>query len=664
MMRLLALLFASLWLVACSDDAPECRLRPSGTPGIRILECPGGVAHIAGGSGEASCVLTLEKEGWKRVTCSDGTSVLLDPEGNVHYPGSGAIVGTAMRVGTEGDHAGIRVRAVGTPFETRTDAEGRFALANLPAGIYRVRIEAEGRVPAVRDNVPVVNGAYSLGTIELAVALRLSEQSNAEVIPSPSHDTLLVLEAHPSGNPLWLVHLETWEKTLLSSNAHGPAYRFDGRKVLWTENLTSRSRIYVYDVDSGEKEVLPVEGLEAIFFPDGRAVLVRQQEEFVNRLTVHDLVEKETIALGPWIPRILSELPMGPDGGSVVYLANSQLVLYDHENRETMAVASSMTQFEDVHFHPSGRLVAIRRQDSAQTATLLLVDLSRGTTTILSESLEGRMLFQAPDGSLLWREDGVWTFWDGARRETTTVPFPNVPDEEIAWLPDGSGALHVALPTVRMWRRDDGEVRTISDRALGKPRFTRDGAYMFFESLQEGVQFTLVVRLNDGHRVVIEQTGWEVGPGPSLLVRMGADRFAAYDAKTGKLEEVDVPSVKGLYVHERKLVLAGRPGGSRAFLLGIWDGSTRKLTWLTAGNDPVLSSGGRYLFYRGCPLQGETGGMPCTQLYRVDLDTGVYDHVAGNVDFSKPGDLQERFYRFRVFGTGDEEGLYVARADG
>lgn len=661
MSRVSIVLLALIVLGACSSEPEECTIRPSGQPGIRILECPGGRAQIAGGSGEASCILTLEKEGWKRVSCSDGTSVLLDPDGNVHYPGSGEIEGTALLAGTEGDHAGIRVRAAGTPFETRTNAEGRFVLGGLPAGLYRVVLEYEGRVPVVRENVPVVNGSYSIGSVELSAALRLSKRRDAEVIPSPSSDSLLIVEATEHGKLLSLLHLETWERISLSSNAHAPSYRFDGRKVLWTENLTSRSRIFVYDVDTAEREMLPVEGMEAVFFADGRAILVRQEVEFVDRLTVYDTLDGTSIPLGPFlhVGSELGKLPMGPDGGSVVYRASSQLFLYDHENRESLAIAGTTTNFEDIHYHPSGRLVAVNRQDAANSRSLLLIDLSRGTTTTLAAQHAGTVLHRPEDGSLLWRENGGWRLWDGETQESMDVPFPDSLTSEVFFLPDGSGVVQWDLPTVRLWKRGQVTVTVLSHEAMGTPLFTRDGKYLVLRVSSGGLRDTLVIRLSDERVEVIEEHGWGLGPGPNLLIRQASDHLSYYEPgkEVGTISATIVTHWSGT---EDKMIVLGRPKGGD-LVLGIWEGPGRRLEWLTSGTDPSLSRNGRYLFFRAC-LEGvsQPAGACTSHLFRVDLVTGTYDRIAPHTD---AGVLHERFLLYRVLDGSEDEGLYLARAD-
>lgn len=645
----------------CASESPECTIRPSGEPGIRLLDCPTGKVPIVGGDLEATCALTHEDDGWIRVQCSDGTSVLIDPEGNVHYPGSGAIEGIARLAGAEGTHEGIVVRAEGTPFETRTDAEGNFRLGDLPAGLYRVRIEAPGRVPQIRENIPVVNGTYSLGAIDVSVGLLLSREKEARVISSPAHDTLLVVEETDHGSLLSLLHLETWERTMLSSNAYAPTYRFDGRKVLWTENLTSRSKIIAYDVDTGERETLPLEGMGAIYFADGRAVLVHQEAEFIPQLSVYDLVEEETVPLGHWSQSLLSNLPMGPDGGSVVFTTTSQTILYDHENRETLAIAGPATTFDHIHYHPSGRKVAVLRQEA--TRTLQLIDLSRETSTVLDTHVVD-LDHDPTDGSLLWRTADAYKLWEGTTGEIITLPFPGEGETHFArLLPGGAGVVFIDLPQIRIWRRSAASNELVSIHATLPPRATQDGAYLLIDEATQVQERTRMIRLQGGDPLILEGSGWTFGPGNGFLFHLQAGLLRTCDPKTGTETEVPAALEAVFPGGEGRLVVRGRPHGQGGDArLGLWIADKRRLEWLVPGFEPVMSRNGRYLFYRACIDVGEEGVGSCSFFFRLDLETDEYDWIGRDVDARRSTDIFDRFILYRK-ESEDDAGLYLARAE-
>lgn len=649
-----------LLFVSCGSEEPECRIRSSGEPGIRLLECPSGTVRIAG-EGEGVCTVSSEKEGWRRVSCSDGTSVLIDPEGKVHYPGSGSIEGWARLEGGEGDDEGIVVRAEGTPFETRTDAEGRFVLGDLPAGLYRVVLEFPGRVPEIRENVPVVNGSYSLGEIALSASLRLTGDIMAKTIPSPSADSLLVLEPRVTGDVLTLIHLETWERVHLSSNAFEPVYRFDGRKVLWTENLTSRSRLRTYDVDTGEREELPVEGMGAVYFADGRTLLVRQVAEGKNRLLAYDTLTGERFELGSWTPSPLADLPMGPDGGSVVFNAGGQIVLWDRENGERVTLAEAGSTLHDVFFHPSGRQVVIIRRDG--NPHLFLFDLARGISTTLETRLVDGPVSCPQDGSLVWRGEAGWKLWGGEGGEVVTLPLPEAEGRrpEILFLPDCSGLLHLDYPLAHLLMRDESTPRLLSAQFVGRPAVTSDAKHILLEVVEDGPPRTRVVRVEDGTSVRLEASEWKLGPDPGWIYRL--------QANTGALTIFDLEKREGGSIPAR--LDEAHPGGNDTLLvrahstdpnsdrIGIWERSSKKVRWLVRGEEPRLSPNGRYLFFRACPPGVGSGATSaCNFLYRYDRLTEEYVRAGESVSWRE---MHER-YAIVIAADGNEDGLFLVRA--
>lgn len=644
---------------ACGDDTEACKIRPSDEPGIRILECPSGTVRVIGGTGTGDCVSTEEEDGWRRVTCDDGTSVLIDPQGNVHYPGSGAIEGIAMLEGTEGDHGGIVVRAIGTPFRTETDAEGFYRLGNLPAGLYRLVFDHPGRIPEVRANIPVVNGTHTLETVHLSIALRLSPDRNATTFASPAGDSLLVREVTPLSYRLTLLHLSTWERVHLSSNAVDPSYRFDGRKVLWTENLSSRSRIFLYDVDTGERTELPVLGTRARFFADGRVILVAKEEEAVHELAAYDTVTDETVELGRWQPTSLGALPMGPDGGSVVYHSGNTTVLYDHENREFVLLANTRIPYSQVHFSPSGRRVAFPRPGEAGTS-LIAEDLSLRKTRVLEPRLEGPAL-PAPDGSLIWKGEEGWKRWDGTTDEVVGLPLSRTALNlvEVAFLPNGKGLVHFEFPLASLVLWGESQARLLSSQVLSIPKITSDGRHVIVADNEQFTPHTRIVRVEDGKTVQLEGV-WELGPDPGWLVRQVGTTLHHYHLDSGDTGEIHRQVESKVFVGNDALVVRGLPtSAATGGRLGIWDASDRSLTWLIEGDSPLLSSSGRYLFFRSS-FTDLTGIEQSDVLVRYDRKAGVYDRISRNVLSPSPADVYERFVLFRV-GEGEFEGLYLAK---
>jgi len=658
-----SLLLLALLVCSCGDDSEPCRIRPSDVPGFQILECPSGAVRLIGGNGAQNCVSTLEEEGWRRITCEDGTSVLIDPEGNVHFPGSGAIQGVVLLEGKDGDHSGTVVRAVGTPFKTETDAEGFFRLPDLPAGLYRLVFEYPGRVPVTVRNIPVVNGTYTLDPVQLSFGLRLSSELNAQVIGSPTGDSLLVHEFESHSHRLSLLRLDDWEFVHLSSNAVEPQYRFDGRQVLWTENLSSRSRVYIYDLDTGERRELPVRGTRACFFPDGRAVLVAQEEEGVHELAIHDLVTGETAELGSWEPSsvfALRELRMGPDGGSVVYHSGMNTVLFDRENGELVVLANTRLPPNRIHFAPSGRKVIFERP-GVPWASLVLVDLSRGDTRLLGEEVDG-LAMEAPDGSLVWQQPDGWRRWEETTDKVEVLPLSSTPRGlvDVVFLPDGTGLVHWEFPAVTLLRWDEDRPRLLSMTTTAVPRVTADSRHVVMNDVELVDVYTRVVRVEDGKSVRLEGD-WMLGPDPGWMVRHADNALRYYDLDTGDTGEIHGNVLSWSFLGDDALAFRARPGepnvGSR---LAIWDASTRKTTWLLEGEIPLLSRNGRYAFFRSS-RPGSVPESPGSILVRYDRETGIYDRAMHDILPLRPDDRFERFLLFRV-PEGNDAGLYLARA--
>ncbi len=76
-----------------------------------------------------------------------GQILLTDPPGDRPAPASGSITGT-VRAGTAATPvAGVNVIVMGTSFSATTDSGGRYAIAGVPAGSYRLRARSLGFTP-------------------------------------------------------------------------------------------------------------------------------------------------------------------------------------------------------------------------------------------------------------------------------------------------------------------------------------------------------------------------------------------------------------------------------------------------------------------------------------------------------------------------------------
>ncbi|MDQ3230471.1 MAG: carboxypeptidase-like regulatory domain-containing protein, partial [Pseudobdellovibrionaceae bacterium] len=83
----------------------------------------------------------------------------------------GAIVGK-IKLETGGDFVGTDIYIPGTSYIAKTDAEGRFVLGFLPAGIYALRAERDGYVSSEWTNITVIkNETTLLDDVTLPIAI-------------------------------------------------------------------------------------------------------------------------------------------------------------------------------------------------------------------------------------------------------------------------------------------------------------------------------------------------------------------------------------------------------------------------------------------------------------------------------------------------------------
>lgn len=95
---------------------------------------------------------------------------------------AGIVTGRAVNLRTRTPIAAAQVTIDGLAARTTTDADGRFRLAELPPGVYTLRVAAIGYRPAVEANVVVSTGKPAT----LEVALGEAPQQLEEVVAAPS----------------------------------------------------------------------------------------------------------------------------------------------------------------------------------------------------------------------------------------------------------------------------------------------------------------------------------------------------------------------------------------------------------------------------------------------------------------------------------------------
>lgn len=645
----LGLALCSLFLVgACgSEERERCTLSAADEHGIRILECPGGKVGIpSGGSSTATCWRKEEEGGWSTIECDDGTLVRLDPDGVPHFPGKGTISGEITLWGMDEGHEGTVVRAIGTPFSTTTDAKGEFRMEGLPPGTYQLRAEARGRIPRIVKNVPVIRGEYSMDPLALRISETVSLDPHAAILPSPSKETLLVHEPSEGGR-LTLIDLASWTKTRLSQNANSPSYRFDGRYVLWVENLTSRSRLMTFEIDKGVETELEPRGIAARYFSDGRAVLIHSVAEGKDGLLVLDLPSGEVVELGPWLPGDggLETLPLAPAGGGVIFVRHTgETVFYNHLDRR-QSVLSERSLTGGIHFSSTGKDLVFRR-NRASFKELVHLDLRTDASAVLDEFLQDPT-FDFGDGSLLWRKGSVWNLWDAASRKVVEVG-----EESLArWLPDGGGILlwnqgFSAGSTASLHDRETG-VRTLLHKgAVGLPVASPDSRFVAIPVGPGEGPRTAVVSLDDKVEQILEGHGWEFLRDGRWLVRLIDGELFAADAKTGKQRKVR-DGVKKLYPAGEDVVLFRSEADTGMEELWFWEAKKEHLGRIgPAADAAAVSSSGKYFFFFGCR------DLSCTYLHRFDRKESKVEIVDDEV--SIPWTLGDRYLSY--VSTADSAG--------
>jgi hypothetical protein len=283
-MRLaLRLLLLSVVLAACGDTTRKsaCSVFDNGD-GTRTIQC-GDESVVVPATGDGtSCVKSPAADGGAVIACTDGTTVVLDAEGNVVHRGAGGVVGRVTLFG-EVDHAGTSVRAVGTEHATVTDEKGDFYLAGLDAGVYDLLMERAGWEPLRLRNTIAVGGILYLEPQVLRRGRLLSAVDEGLWV-SPAEDTVLVREKRE----LWLHRADRIDPVELSSNAPSvddrplpeeadvPAYAPDGGAVVFLETVDPASlwgRLRRYDVAAGALETVADRALLGLPLAGG-AVLV------------------------------------------------------------------------------------------------------------------------------------------------------------------------------------------------------------------------------------------------------------------------------------------------------------------------------------------------------------------------------------------------------
>jgi eukaryotic-like serine/threonine-protein kinase len=270
------------------------------------------------------------------------------------------------------------------------------------------------------------------------------------------------------------------------------------------------AKIAVQSLETGKREILPVEGTFARYDPAGYLVLAQRGGLFA---VPFDL--KRLQVTGPPV-RVLDDVAMDASTGaidfslskteSLSYLRGkwsyADLVLaWVDRKGSVLPLPAPARAYANAHLSPDGKQVAISDQESG-TSGIWVYDIRRGTMM--------RLTF-ATDLSPLWTPDGKriaymaesnrafaikWKPADGSGPEETLISPQNFAQVPVSWSPDGKFLAYTSvggpvLSGVRIWilplegKHEPREfVRTGS--LLGAARFSPDGHWIAYASNESG----------------------------------------------------------------------------------------------------------------------------------------------------------------------------------
>ncbi|WP_373047768.1 hypothetical protein [Vulgatibacter sp.] len=409
-LRFLLLAFALL-AAACGSDPATCSVEDNGD-GTRTITCPGAdPVLVVDGDKDTSCTIGSADDGGKVIQCSDGTIVRIDKDGHVVFPGTGSVAGRARLFGLE-DHAGIRVSAEGTEYETLTNEDGDYVLGPLPAGIHVVTFEAPGRITERVENVPVINGTWQMPAVELKFGRWVT--SSGQAFPAPSGDAALVfVPSGTLGGWLTLWELDDGEQTALGGIVSSFAFDASGGLVLYQERTAVDGPLQLWDRAAAERTTVAERSVQGAIVPGGAAV-VYQTADGDAGCTLHLWTRADGTVreIGPCLQGF--SWPGGPqpwlfaaDGRHFVYADEAAgLVLYDITSGEDYALGSSQ-RASVTRILPGGRFaLALQQQDSSFTRfDLVLVDGETGDRRVIGSDVDGGHLVSPDGGTILFQQN-------------------------------------------------------------------------------------------------------------------------------------------------------------------------------------------------------------------------------------------------------------------
>ncbi len=648
-----ALLLALGLLAACSKDPKPCTVVDNGD-GTSTIACEGGSLHFDGGEGGSDCTLVRAENGAGTITCKDGTVIHLDADGNPIFPGKGAVTGRATYFGLE-EHQGIRVRAMGTAYETLTDATGQYTLEDLPSGLYTLIFEGRERVPVVRRNIPVVNGVYRLEAQLLVLGLEIGPAQAAQwVTESPTHETFFVHQPQTTSR-LVLWDVESRQPTALSATAKAPSYSPDGSRIVYVEDRSADGRVIVWDVAARRGEELMHDAVDAVFTGDGRFLVIRKLKDLVLlELATGAITEVgEWSHFAPWL---------SPDGKLLIYLRSSddvhRTLLWEIDGGHEHVLGQGFVDPASVLVTPDGKeLLYLDINSGGQQGLRHWSVDEHGGAELLATGLAAPPVMAPDGGSALfqWTAGSVANLRLWVRREATPRALGEVSQAAYAlggaalvWSSSDSGGSSLVLYDIRassvelltneavLWQvAPDGQSVWIDPGGLGEGasllhlesreetllgrgrwKWSSDGKWLAFESEEdeERIRSLRVLRTSSSRptTVVRDPQGWQFLPG---------ERSLAFWTLNHETMQVSI---------------------------GAWDLEASRATILgqLASGEVAASPSGQTAFFQSCFVG------TCGILAQVDLEGRRMEPIAKDVEWFDP---YERFLIYTLPPAGGAE---------
>ena len=270
------------------------------------------------------------------------------------------------------------------------------------------------------------------------------------------------------------------------------------------------AKIAVQSLETGKREILPMEGTFARYDPAGYLVFAQRGGLFAAPFDV-----KHLLVTGPPV-RVLDDVAMDVSTGaidfslsrtgSLSYLPGgwsyADLVLaWVDRKGSVLALPAQARAYANAHLSPDGRRVAVSDQGSGSSG-IWVYDIEHGTMMRLTYATDASPLW-TPDGKrIAYMQESNRTFaikWkpaDGSGPEETLIGSQNFVQVPMSWSPDGKFFAYASTDSAvavgnRTWivslegKREPKEfVKTGSLR--GAARFSPDGRWITYASNESG----------------------------------------------------------------------------------------------------------------------------------------------------------------------------------